>query len=69
MADDTAFFNTYLKVLKSKFDRVTADTINLEAQLILANEQIEEQKREIESLQKSINKLEKSTSHKKTAED
>ena len=61
MSDDTVFFNTYLKVLKAKFDRVITDTINLEAQLIIANEKIEEQKKQIENLEKNINTFEKKT--------
>jgi cell division protein FtsB len=59
MSDDATFFNTYVKVLKARFDRAMSDIINLEAQLLLANEKIESQKQEIEFLQKNINKLEK----------
>jgi hypothetical protein len=64
MSDDSTFFNTYLKVLKAKFDRSMADAVNLETQLIIANEQIESQKQQIELLQKNINKLEKSSTAK-----
>jgi hypothetical protein len=50
MSDDVIFFNTYVKVLKTKFDRALSDAMNLEAQLIIANEKIEEQKKQIENL-------------------
>jgi predicted nucleic acid-binding Zn-ribbon protein len=62
MTDDTTFFNTYMQVLKAKFDRVMADSINIETQLIVANQKIEEQNKQIEDLQKNINKLEKKIS-------
>jgi hypothetical protein len=66
MSDDVIFFNMYVKVLKSKFDRALSDAMNLEAQLIIANEKIDSQQKEIENLQKNINKIDKKGSTKTT---
>ena len=67
--DNTTFFNTYVRILRNRFENTMNDCMNLETQVFLAKEKIEELNREIEQLKKNINKLEKSTSSKKAAED
>ena len=57
--DDATFFNTYVRILRNRFENAMNDCMNLETQVFLAKEKIEEQQKQIEELQKSINKLEK----------
>ena len=63
MSDTTNFYNKYVQVLKTRFDNAMNDVIHLETQLILAKEELENQKAHIESLE---SKLEKETAKNET---
>lgn len=57
--DNTTFFNTYVRILRNKLENTMNDCMNLETQVVLANEKIEELNVEIEKLKKDINNFSK----------
>lgn len=59
--DDTTFFNTYVRILRNRFENAMSDCMNLETQVFLAKEKIEELNAEIEKLKKDLSNLNKKT--------
>lgn len=59
MADDAnvEFYNKYMQVMKSKLDKFLTDSLSLEAQLIIAKEQVLVLREENEKLEKKIKSL------------
>jgi len=63
------FVNKYIQVLRSKFDTLQSDVLNMEVQNIFLRESLLEKDEKIRELDASIYKLEHATQKKETKSD
>jgi len=68
MTDNTAFYNKYVQVLKTRFDNLNNENIQLETQLLLVKEELDSKIEQVNVLESEIEKLKKKTTRTKTNE-